>query len=125
MAFQIIKINRECKDKYSVLIDMMKMHCLLTNEGLSISEMSLMSYYIVHGITRETDELYFYTEKVTSQQQVSNIKYSLKLKGLIIKLEGNNWQLNNKYVFNTVNLDRTPVIELILNTKAESNGESK
>lgn len=57
----------------------------LNNVHLSHQQTTLLAYYALYGISKETEDLFSSNEQASSYQFVANLKTSIKKLGMILK----------------------------------------
>lgn len=73
-------------DEFALYNYFIQILCVMENTYLSSSERSLLIFYILSGVNKETEEKYI-KEFGRTKQAVSNAKYRLLQKGFLSKLE--------------------------------------
>jgi len=88
-----IKGNINVTDELALYDVYIRIYCAIEKKYLPDAERSLLTYYAKYGVTVDTDKLYADDFK-RDKQMVSNLKYSLKLKGFLDKDEdAPSWKL--------------------------------
>jgi hypothetical protein len=81
---QLVKVVKKTNSKIDQIKTLLSIYCLLSGIKLSQSELTLLSYFIVYGITEETKE-----RVITKQYSLNptiNIKPDEAI-GMLIKLD--------------------------------------
>jgi hypothetical protein len=79
---QLVKVVKKTNSKIDQIKTLLSIYCLLSGIKLSQSELTLLSYFIVYGITEETKERVIST-KILHENSVKNSMSSFLKKGLL------------------------------------------
>lgn len=91
---KLIKINVKTQNKIDLFKRIYKVYAVLSDISLSDSELSILAYYNVFGISAKTDDFLFKTNIFRNRYTFNNCKSKLKKAGLLNK--GIRTELNSK-----------------------------
>src|ERR1019366_5925633 len=112
---QLIKINKKTNNKIEQAKALISVYCLLSSIKLSNTDITVLSYFMVHKINSITKDLILRSKILQSMDSVKNTMSKLKSVGLIKKSATNKEYLINDAL--NVNLDSIVALLIKIDNK--------
>lgn len=93
-----IKLKKEVRNKADLIKSTLFIYCYVNNIRLSDSELTIMSYFILYGIKKETIDLII-KSKLSSEDSLKNILSKLRKYGFINRVNKTDY-VNDKFKIN-------------------------
>lgn len=106
----LVKLVKQVTTKIDLASFIIKLHLLVETIKLSETEITILAYFMVYGVTQQTKELIVKSEVCKNVANIKTIMVKLKKLGLIFKDE-----LNGKvYVIKSLAFELTPTVGVYL-----------
>lgn len=84
---RVLKLTKKTESKVELASLMLNIYCKLADIRVTETELIVMGYFMVYGISKQTKELIVRSEILKSRGSVENMMTALRGKKLLVKVE--------------------------------------